>query len=1044
MNFVKSSLKYRQVTLTILVIVFVAGIYSLLTMPRREDPKLTVPQGLVIAYFPGASSAQVEEQVTRKLEEYLFQYDEVYKSKTYSTTRDGVVVVNVWLSENVKKPEIFWNELRHQLLIAKKLDLPDGVIGPVVNSNFGDTEAMLISLQSDEAGYSELGEYASLLEDRLRTIKATSKIKRLGEQSEQITLYFNSDKLSQYEISLQQIVKVLQSQNSVNPTGEISTGTNDVSFYTTGYYNSIVDIGNQIIGTSKTGDVIRVRDIADIKREVSEPASTIGVNGQKAIVVAVQMHEGNNIVWFGNDVNKAVKEVSRQLPSTVKLTTIVNQPKMVDENISHFLREFLIAICGVIIVIILLLPIRVALVAATAIPMTIATTFLIMHTFGVVLHQVSLISLIVVLGMVVDDAIVVTDNYVDLLGKGMKRWTAAWRSASDLTIPILTATVTIIASFLPLLILPGAIGEFAHDLPITVTIALASSFVVAMVLTPTLCLFFIKRGLVGTTDQSSHIQKKKSIVLNLMQRGYDKAIDWCAGNHIIVLGVSLLLIILGVLLFTFGIRQKFMPYAERNQFIVELWLPTGTKLEKTREAVTRIENEFKDDKRLVSYATFTGSSAPRVYYNFAPEFPVSNYAQILINTKNNKATETLAHDLSLIVDSLVPEGMPQVKLMQQGQPMISPIEIHIYGDDIVKLKEIGRQVEAILKSKKGNHIVNNDFREDFYGIGINLKEDAGRLGFTTSSISQMVYAGFKGYTVSSLYEGDKKINIVLKMDAGKRETTENLNDFYVESSVTGAKVPLRQVAFINPEWHSGRIIHRNGMRCLTVRSDSKDDVLPSELLAAIRPEIDKLDLPDGYYIEYGGEYANKNEVMKHLIMAMFISLLGIFLILLLQFRILKEVFIIMLTIPLSLFGAVLGLYLTGNNFGLTAFIGIISLSGIVVRNAIILIDHTNELIDKGIDIRSAAIEAGKRRMRPVFLTAMAASIGVVPMIISGSSLWSPLASVIAFGVTWSMIMALLTVPVLYMIIIKPKDKIIMSEQENSRENITDRKNIPGH
>ncbi len=1029
MNFIKASLKHKQVTLTVLFMVLVMGIYSLLTMPRREDPKTTVPQGLVVAYYPGAKAAQVEEQVTHKLEEYLFQYEEVHKAKTYSTSRDGVVVINVQINDNVKKPDIFWNKLKHQMLIANQLDLPDGVVGPIVNSDFGDTEAMLISIESDKASYTELSEYAQLLEDNIRTIKATSKIKRIGEQKEQVSIYFNPDKLSQFDISLQQIVKVLQSQNSISPTGEIDTKANTVSLYATGYFNKLDEIGNQIVGTSNTGGVVRIQDIANVKRELEEPTSNISVNGHKALLVAIQMNEGHNVVWFGKEINMIINKVSEQLPSNVTLTTIVDQPKMVDYNISHFFHEFLIAIIAVIIVIVLLLPFRVAAVAATAIPMTIATTFLLINSFGIELHQVSLISLIVVLGLVVDDAIVVADNYVELLDQGVEHWTAAWRSAFDLTIPILTATITIIASFLPMLILPGAIGEFLHDLPITVSLALASSFVVAMVLTPILCFFFIKKGLHDHSAEETQSLGKKSSMLDWMQKVYNKAIDWSVNHRIIVITASLATILLAGVLFKTGIRQRFMPYAERNQFVVELWMPTGTKLEKTQQAIKLIENEIKDDERLVSYASFSGTSAPRFYYNFAPEFPVINYGQVLINTTSNEATETFAHDLSKKVDNLVLGGNVQVKLMQQGQPLISPVEIRIFGEDINKLKEISGNVEQILNSKKGKLLVHNDFREDFYGISINLKENASRLGFTTSSISQMVYAGFKGYPVTKMYEGDKSVDVVLKMDANKRKMTDNIENYYVESPVTGAMVPLRQIADITPEWQTGRIMHRNGMRCITVQSETTDNVLPSELLEASKPEIEKLDLPIGYSIEYGGEIANQNEVMVHLITALLISLVGIFLILLIQFRNLKEIFIIMLTIPLSLFGAILGLYLTGNYFGMTAFSGLTSLSGIVVRNAIILIDYTNELIKKGLDTRSAAIEAGKRRLRPIFLTAMAAAVGVVPMILSGSSLWSPMASVIAFGVIWSMLMALLTVPVLYILIMKPKDKEIQPEHK---------------
>jgi multidrug efflux pump subunit AcrB len=333
-------------------------------------------------------------------------------------------------------------------------------------------------------------------------------------------------------------------------------------------------------------------------------------------------------------------------------------------------------------------------------------------------------------------------------------------------------------------------------------------------------------------------------------------------------------------------------------------------------------------------------------------------------------------------------------------------------------------------------MIKSDLREDYYGINIHLKPEAARLGFTTTSISQMVYTGFKGYPVSTMYEGDNPISIVLRLDDQHRRDNDDLENLYLQSPVTGAFLPLRQIAELKPEWQTGEIIHRNGIRTLTVQSETKEGTLPSELLKEVQPELAKLSLPPGYNIYFGGEHANKQETYNYMAIALIISLLIIFVVLLFQFRNLKETGLVMLTIPLSLFGAIFGLWVTGNEFGFTAFTGLISLSGIVVRNAIILIDHTNELLEKGMDIPTAAYEAGKRRLRPIVLTAMAAAIGVFPMIASGSPLWSPLASVIAFGVMWSMLISTLTIPVLYIATIKPKDKkdiVVINKTETSAD-----------
>lgn len=1027
MNFVRSSLKYPQVSISVLGIIFIVGIYSLLTMPRREDPKITVRQGLVLAYFPGANSSQVEDQLTKKVETALFQFSEVRKEKTFSKSRDGLMVVQVELEEWVEAPDVFWNKLTVALQVTKQQDLPEGVVGPVINSNFGDTEAIVLGISAKNADYGQLDDYTKKIEDELRGIRSISKIKRLGDQQQEIVITSNSKKLAQYGIKFNEVIKILKSQNNIYPTGSLKTNENEVPFYTTGYYNSEDELAQQIVGTADNGDVIRLGDVAQIKRQYEDPTSYTSFNGEKAMMLTLQMQEGNNIVDFGEEVDEVLANVQQRLPSQVKVEKIIDQPSLVDNNVGHFITEFFIAITAVVIVILLLLPFRIALVAAMAIPMTVAMTFASLHFFGIELHQVSLAALIVVLGMVVDDAIVIADNYVELLDEGMDRYKAAWKSATDLVIPVFTATITIIAAFVPMIILSGSVGEFILALPITVTIALFSSFLVAMIFTPILCYNFIKKGLHSEEKKEEEKDKKPSI-LDRMQNGYDKALIWSMGRPKLIIVISLISIILGVGLY-FLIPQKFFPAAERNQFVIELWMPTGTKLEETGKALDPVKAEIKEDDRVTSYVTFTGTSAPRFYYNFSPEVPATNFAQILINTTTGDAAEEFAAELKQKVARLVPEGRPLVKLMQQGSPYLAPVEVRVSGNELDKIKEIGNQVGEILKNTNGSMDVRDNFHEDYYGVDIKLKPEASRLGFTTQSIAQTLYVGFSGAPVGTIYEGSTPVDLVLRLNEGSRQNFEDLENTYLPSPVTKSSVPLRQIANLEPQWHTGRIVRRNGVRTLSVLSSMQEGVLPNDVLKSAKSKIEAIDLPPGYNITYGGEYENKQETFSQMILALGISIVLIFLILLFQFKNLKETFLVMLTIPLSLFGAFLGLLITGNNFGFTAFVGLISLSGVVVRNAIILLDYTNELLAEGDSIRDAALEAGKRRMRPIFLTAMAAAFGVMPMIISGSPMWSPLASVLAVGVIWSMLMALLTIPVLYAMIMKPKDVVAINSQD---------------
>nr|WP_315141986.1 efflux RND transporter permease subunit [uncultured Flavobacterium sp.] len=1024
MNFIEKALKYKQVTLSVLFLFFVIGVYSLLTMSRREDPKITIREGLVVSYYPGANSSKVEEQVTKKIEEYLFKFEEVDKIKTTSSSEDGMSIIKVTLSEDVTQPDIFWSKLNKELLIAREFDLPQSLVGPVVDSNFGDTEAMIIGISGDNIPYDQLKLYAKKLEDKLRSIPSVSKVKREGELKEEILISSNRTKLAMLGVDQNQVYQILQTQNNVAATGDIKINNQQVPLHNKGNHRTIEDLGNQIISTSESGSTIRLKDVASLERSYKEAESKIKINGKNGMIVCIQMKPGNNIVDFGEDVNTKVEEFKNTVPSKVKVTTIADQPKIVDNNISHFINEFFLAIISVVVVIILMLPFRIAMVAAMAIPMTVAFTLAVMNMFGIELHQVSLAGLIVVLGLVVDDAIVVADNYVELLDKGHNRWDAAWKSAYDLIVPIFVATFTIIFAFMPMVILSGSTGEFIRTLPYTVAIALVTSFIVAMVFTPMLCYAFITKGL----QEMNQEKKKKFNFVDAMQSVYEKMLLWCVANPIKTILGSVISLFLAILLLNFGIKEKFFPAAERDQFVIELWMPTGTNLKATEEAIDKIESVIKKDKRIVNYTSFIGTSSPRFYYNFAPEFPVTNFGQILVNTTSVKDSEDLYNELKGKLDGLLPEGTPQVRLMQQGESLKSSIEVQVWGDDITQLKEIGDSIQKIIKSKSASNLVRTDFKQDYLSFDINLKPEASRLGFTSEIVSNELYANFKGLSITQLNEGDNQIDVTFKLEDKDRETIEDIENVYLTSPTSGAKILFSQIAEIKPSWQTGRIMHKNGMLLLTVQTEANDPVLPSELLKEIKPDIAKLSLPENYKITYGGEEGNQENTFNEMIFVLGISLILIFFIILVQFKDLRESTLIMLSIPMSLFGAILGLFITNNNFGFTAFVGLISLSGVVVRNAIILIEHIHELVKhENMDYRTATIESGKRRLRPIFLTAMAAAVGVLPMIVSKSPMWSPLASVIAVGVIWSIFIALLTIPVIYLLWIVP-----VKEKENQK------------
>jgi len=1014
-NPVRAALRYPQVTLVLSAMLVAAGLYSLFTMPRREDPKITIHVGIVAAVYPGATAREVEDQVTRKIEERLFRFAEVRRDKTYSTTRNGMVVINVELDKSIKDTGEFWSKLRLDMAQLKATALPSGVLGPVVDSDFGDTVAVLIAVHGGNYGPGDLKDYAQTVETALRALPAVSKIKRIGDQKEEIDIATSSERLAQYGVNPMNVMGALQGRNTVQFAGRVPAGENKVPIESGGRFQTEDQIRQVMVDVSPTGQPVYIGDVANVERVYKDPTEYVRFNNEQTILLSVEMHEGNNIVDFGNTLRTTLKNVEATLPPDLKLDMVADQPKVVSERIGDFFREFGIAIVAVILVTMLLLPLRVALVSAIAIPVSVAMTFGALNAYGIELQQVSIASLIIVLGMVVDNAIVIVDNYVGLLDKKVPVDEAAERCATEMAVPVLTATLAIIAAFAPLLMLTGAMGEFIRSLPITVAISLTTSFVVAMLLTPLMARFFIRQGLVDHAQADSGTERKLT-PLDHMQRYYNIIITWAMRNKRTVLVSSVLAVAAGVGILLL-VPQLLFPLAERNQFVMDVWLPEGTKIETTDATVRRIETVLRQEPLIESYASFLGASAPRFYYNVNPQLPAANYAQILVNTRKVKGTPQLVAELRQRLPDVAPEAKVFVKDLQQGQILEAPVEVRIVGDDIATLETLGNQAEEILRHTPGATYIHTDWHEDAWQVGINVREEvANRMGLTNGVIAQQLAVGFEGAPVTTFWEGDRGVDVVLRLDPAERQSFQNVTDTYVMSPVNGARVPLAAVATLTSEWQPGRIVRRNGVRTLTVRAFPDGNHLASEILGGARKQLDAMRLPEGYRIEYGGEYQNQQETFGEMRTALLTSLLLIFLILLFQFRTLVDPLIVMAAFPLALPGAALGLLITHNTFGFTAFIGIISVGGLVVRNSIILIDYIHERMKNGAELEQAALEAGERRLRPIFLTSAAAAVGVIPMILSGSSLWSPMASVIAFGLLGSMFFTLIAIPVLFVVV----------------------------
>jgi multidrug efflux pump subunit AcrB len=1007
-NFIEAMMKHNQIVLVIACVMMLLGIFGLENMPRREFPEFTIRQGVIVGVFPGSTSLQVEEQLTTVVEDYIFGYEEVNKLKTYSHSKEGQMIIYVELNDNVKNADKFWSKLRHGLG-ELQMQLPSGVLALVGSNDFGDTSALLITMSSEKHSYRELEDIMKELEGEIRKVPTVSKIKRFGAQKEEIYIYVKPEKLTQFNLKPSNILASFKLQESINYSGQLDNGDLVLPIHLPPRFESEEDLAEQIIFNDQDNNIIRLKDVAYIERRYEKPTNYIRNNGNNALLLSLEMQKGNNIVHFGDDVQKVLDTFSEKMGDEVKFNTISSLPHVVDKSISHFLKEFGIAILAVVIVTMLLLPFRVAAVAGVSIPISILITLGIMQLVGIQLHIVSLAALIVVLGMVVDNAIVVIDSHVEKLDHGETPWDAAWKAATELFIPVLTASAAISAAFFPLMFfLTGIASDFVGTFPLTIGIALLISMLVAVLLVPFMCYVFIKTGL----HKEEKSNDKKS-VLDHIQTIFDNALDYCFKNPKLTVIGGILSVLIGVL-FLMNVDQKLFPAMERNQFAIEVYLPEGSSVSKTEKVIDSLENILKKDERITNIASFIGNGSPRFNALYAPHLPAENYGQLLLNTTSDEATIEILDEYSEAYKDAFPGAHVKWKQLAM-ESFNSPIEIRIASNDISKLKTVGKQVAEILSSNEDLTWIRNDWEEKRQGITVQLnKNKANQLGYSKSLVASSLLISNDGLPITTVWEEDYPISVLLSKEDYLKNSINDLNDQYVTSPLTFESLPLRAIGTLEPEWTEGTVARRNGVRTLTVKADIERGKVGINAFNVVKPQIDALELPEGVNITYGGEYEANIENYVPMVKSLGVSIVLIFFILMFQFKTIRKSLLIMSTMLLSIFGAGLGLLLMGYPFGFTSFMGIIGLMGIVVRNGIILIDYASQLVhNNGMSYKEAAIASGKRRMRPIFLTSLAAAVGVIPMIISGSPLWGPLGTVICFGLLTGMVLTLLVLPVLY-------------------------------
>lgn len=1009
------AMHYRQIVILVVCCLMAFGIYSLPNMRKNEFPDFTIRQGLVVAVAPGNTAEEMVEQVTKPLENYIFSYKEVKKKKTFSKSRDGIVYIQVELNDDLQNKDEFWSKFKHGVA-GFKAQLPANVLAVQVVDDFGDTSALLITMESKDKTYRELNDYMDDLQDRLRRIESVGRMTVNGLQREQIAVYLDNNRLSKYGLNDQMLAATLFTKGFTTTGGRVKNAESVQPVYVAKSLNSVYDVQQQIVYSDPAGNVVRLKDVARVVKEYPAADSYIDNNGRKCLLLSVEMKKGQNIVKMGNDINEAIGEFKQTLPQEVDVYRITDQSQVVDDSVTNFLRELVIAVVAVIVVVMLLLPMRVALVAASTIPITIFISLGLFNAFGIELNTVTLAALIVTLGMIVDNSIVIIDNYLEQIGEGVSRWHASIASTQHFLKSIFSATMAISITFFPFLfVMTGMMHDFVLYFPWAITLILGVSLLVASLLVPFMQFYFIRKPL---APKHAGDGRKSFSFLDALQQFYNHVLDWCFRYPRTTLGIGLASVVVGVVLMN-KLPQKLMPVADRNQLAVEIFLPDGSAIEKTSQVADSLAHILRRDSRVVSVTTFHGCASPRFHTAYAPQIAGSNFAQLIVNTTGVQQTVELLDEYTPVYTNYFPEARVRFKQLSYSQATY-PIEVRLSGDNLDTLRLEANRVLELMRRMPGTMLAQTDLNEPLPATRLELKEDeAARLGISNAALETTLALRYgNGLPVANVWEGDYNLGIVLKSD--KADCADNMdlaNEQIPVAGGLGGSVPLRQVATLVPSWENGQIVRRNGIYTVSVVCETERDRNVMLMTDELKQQVEDLHLSPSVHVEYGGELEENNENLPTIMSGLVVAAAIIFFILLLHFHRTSIALLIFASIALCVMGAALGVLIHGLDFSMTCVLGLISLMGIIVRNGIIMIDYAEELRQtEKLCVRDAIYHSARRRMRPIFLTSAAASMGVIPMILGKSGLWMPMGTVICYGTLITMVFLLTVLPVSYWLV----------------------------
>ncbi len=1010
MNIAEYSIRKPAVTWMIIVFCIIGGIYAYFHLGRYEDPEFTIKDAMVITHYPGATPKEVEEEVTDRIEKEIQKMGQIKRLKSIS--RYGTSEITVTIKDKFDKSSLpqVWDELRRKVSDIQS-KLPPGAGPSLVNDDYGDVFGMLYALTGDGFNYRELKKYADDLKKQILLVSGVAKVTITGDQQEAIFVEISQSRIANLGISLDDIYKTLHSQNLVSYSGEVRVGNEYITLSPSGNVSSVATISNLIVRSKKSNKLFHLNDISNIKRGYQEvPDHIIYYNGQPALSIGISIVPGGNVVKIGAAITEKVKSLAGQIPVGIQIKAIYSQPQMVTKSINGFVISVIEALAIVIAILLMFMGLRCGIIIGAILLLTVLGTLFIMYLFGIDLERISLGALIIGLGMMVDNAIVVAEGILVSVQKGEDKLKASIAVVKKTQWPLFGATLVGILAFAAVSMSEDSTGEYTRSLFSVIFISLMLSWFLAITVAPMFCYHLLKPGK----------ESNKPVHSNFIYRFYKSTLTGLLKAR--WLTVIVMILLLGTSMYAFRyVKQSFFPDSTTPMFYLDYWKPEGTDIRATAEDMQKIREHIKTMQEVKNVTSIVGGGAQRLMLVYEPEKTNSSYGQFIIEVKDYKQINGVSKSIKGYIATKFPNSEPKIRFIRLGPGSGAKIEARFSGPDPQVLRNLSNQAQEIMRQTPGAIDIRDDWRQKVKVIEpVYSQTQARSTGIGFEDVTEALQNAFSGKQVGIYRELDKLIPIVSRPPDKERLNIANIDSVQIWSPVYNKAIPIGQVVSeIKTTWKNSRIHRRNRLMTITTSSEPKSGPA-SVVYDKMAAKIEAIKLPAGYFMEWGGEYENSHDAQTALAKQLPISIIAMIIVVILLFGTLRQPLIIWLTVPLSIIGVIVGLLATGTEFGFMALLGFLSLSGMLIKNSIVLIDEIDDQIKQGSPVYEAIINSSLSRMRPVALAAITTVLGMIPLLFD--AFFVSMAVVIMFGLTFATLLTLVIIPVLYWMFFKKSAK----------------------